>query len=207
MRLFFCVPLPQEAKDRAARALAPLRKAAGGDGFAGVASREGQQAGAYGGGSGLSWTKPEQMHLTLAFLGEHPSEELDRMYAAAEPCCQIKAFEAVLKGAGAFPNPRRAHVLWLGISEGASELSALAERLCSGLRGAGFELETRPFKPHLTVARVKRGGERDAERALKAAEVGEVARFHVGRLLLMKSELSPKGARHEEVRAFPLTAS
>jgi len=187
MRLFFCVPLPQEAKDRAARALAPARKAAG----------EG----------GLSWTKPEQMHLTLAFLGEHPSEALAGMFAAAEPCCQIKAFEAVLTGVGAFPDPRRAHVLWLGISQGASELSALAERLCAGLRAAGFELEARPFKPHLTVARVKRGGERDAERALKAAEVGEVARFHVGRLLLMKSELSPKGARHEEVRAFRLTDS
>jgi 2'-5' RNA ligase len=187
MRLFFCVPLPQEAKDRAARALAPARKAAG--------------------ESGLSWTKPEQMHLTLAFLGEHPSESLERMCAAAEPCCQIKAFDAVLDQAGAFPNPRRAHILWLGISQGASELSALAERLYTGLRAAGFELETRPFKPHLTVARVKRGGERDAERALKAAEVGEVARFHVGRLLLMKSELSAKGARHEEVRAFRLTDS
>ena len=186
MRLFFCVPLPQEAKDRAARALAHARTA--------------------GGEGGLSWTKPDQMHLTLAFLGEHPAEALERMYAAAEPCCQIKAFDATLSGAGAFPSPRRAHVLWLGITEGASELSALAERLCSGLRGAGFELETRPFKPHLTVARVKRGGERDAERALKAADVGEVARFRVGRLLLMKSELSPKGARHEEVRAFPLAA-
>jgi 2'-5' RNA ligase len=52
---------------------------------------------------------------------------------------------------------------------------------------------------------VKRGGERDAERALRAAsDIGEVARFRVGRLVLMKSELSPKGARHEEVRAFPL---
>jgi 2'-5' RNA ligase len=76
------------------------------------------------------------------------------------------------------------------------------------LRTAGFELETRPFRPHLTVARVKRGGERDAERAVRAAsDVSEVARFRVGRLLLMKSELSPEGARHEEVRAFPLAVN
>jgi len=184
MRLFFCVPLPQEAKDGAARALAPARRVAG-DGS-------------------VSWTKPEQMHLTLAFLGEQPPEALERMYGAAMPCSELQAFDASLTGVGAFPNPRRAHVLWLGISQGASELSALAERLCSGLRAAGFELETRPFRPHLTVARVKRGGERDAERALSAATVAEVARFRVSRLLLMKSELSPKGARHEEVRAFPL---
>ena len=91
-----------------------------------------------------------------------------------------------------------------GLTEGASQLIELATRLCSGLQAAGFELETRPFRPHLTVARVKRGNERDAERALRAVGPGEVARFHVGRLLLMKSELSPKGARHEEVRAFPL---
>src|SRR2546430_17131227 len=60
MRLFFCVPLPQEAKDAALRALTAARRAAG----------EG----------GLSWTKPEQMHLTLAFLGEQPSEALGRLY-------------------------------------------------------------------------------------------------------------------------------
>jgi len=185
MRLFFSVPLPQEAKDRALRALGPAQKAAG-DGP-------------------ISWTRPEQLHLTLAFLGEQPPEALERLHAAAAPCTELKAFEASLRGAGAFPNPRRAHVLWLGIADGASDLCALAERLCSGLRAAGFELETRPFRPHLTVARVKRGGERDAERALRAAsDIGEVARFRVGRLVLMKSELSPKGARHEEVRAFPL---
>ena len=184
MRLFFCVPLPQEAKDRAARALCQARRTAG-DGP-------------------VSWTKPEQMHLTLAFLGEQPVEAMERLEAAAAPCGALKAFEASLEGAGAFPSPRRAHVLWLGIQQGSSELSALAARLCSGLRAAGFELEDRPFRPHFTVARVKRGGERDAERALRAIEPGEVARFHVGRLLLMKSELSPKGARHEEMRAFPL---
>src|SRR5256885_1898750 len=167
MRLFFCVPLPQEAKDAALRALTAARRAAG----------EG----------GLSWTKPEQMHLTLAFLGEQPPEALERLYGAAAPCSELKAFEASLNGAGAFPNSRRAHVIWLGIAEGKSELSALAERLCSGLRAAGFELEKRPFSAHLTVARVKRGGERDAERALRnASDVGEVARFRVGRLLLMK---------------------
>ena len=144
------------------------------------------------------------MHFTLAFLGEQPPEALERMYAAAEPCSAQKPFEAALAGAGAFPNARRAHVLWLGITDGATELIELATRLCSGLRAAGFELEARPFRPHLTVARVKRGCERDAERALRTVAPGEVARFHVGRLLLMKSELSPKGARHEEVRAFPL---
>jgi 2'-5' RNA ligase len=183
MRLFFCVPLPQEAKDSAARALAAARAAAG----------------------ELSWTRPEQMHLTLAFLGEQPPEALERMYAAAQPCTALERFEATLAGAGAFPNPRRAHVLWLGITDGATELVELATRLCSGLREAGFGLETRPFRPHLTVARVKRGRERDAERALQRVAPGEVTRFPVGRLLLMKSELSPKGARHQEVRAFPLS--
>ena len=183
MRLFFSVPLSREAKDRAVQALATARASA----------------------AELSWTKPEQMHLTLAFLGEQPPEALERMYAAAQPCTALPPFDATLSGAGAFPNPRRAHVLWLGITDGASQLVELATRLCSGLREAGFELETRPFRPHLTVARVKRGCERDAERALRSIEPGEVTRFHVGKVLLMKSELSPKGARHEEVRAFPLT--
>src|SRR5436305_15299649 len=99
MRLFFSVPLPQEAKDRAARALAAARAAAG----------------------ELSWTKPEQMHLTLAFLGEQPPEAIERMCAAAQPRSGLEAFEATLAAAGAFPDPRRAQVLWLGRPDGANQ--------------------------------------------------------------------------------------
>src|SRR5207248_2516238 len=133
MRLFFSVPLPQEAKDRAARALAPARAAAG----------------------ELSWTKPEQMHLTLAFLGEQPPEALERIYAAAQPCTGLKPFEATLSGAGAFPNPRRAHVLWLGIIEGANELVELAALEAQGLLRS---LETQTSAPGAEIALP--GGER-----------------------------------------------
>jgi 2'-5' RNA ligase len=182
MRLFFSVPLPAEAKERVAAALAEMRRAA----------------------PSLSWTRADQLHFTLAFLGEQPEDALQRAADAAEPCRQLRAFEASLSGAGAFPQPRRPRVLWLGVGQGARELEALGETLQAGLRTSGFELEARPFRAHLTVGRVKPGAERSAQRALDAAPQGEVARLRVDSLHLMRSHLGAGGARHETLRAFPL---
>jgi 2'-5' RNA ligase len=184
MRLFFSVPLPGEAQDRAAAALAEMRRAA----------------------PALSWTRPDQLHFTLAFLGEQDDDALERLVAAAEATRVLPAFDATLSGAGAFPNPRRPRVLWLGVGEGAPQLEAVAEKLQAALRPAGFELEERPFRPHLTVARVKPGAERGAQRALDLAPKGEVARFPVGELHLVRSHLGKGGARHETLRTFPFTA-
>ncbi len=152
----------------------------------------------------LSWTKPEQLHFTVAFLGEQPDEALSRLRDAAAPCGELRAFDLRLQGAGAFPDPRRPRVLWLGTGQGAAELEELAARLQGGLRAAGFRLEDRPFRPHLTVARVKPGGERGAARALQAAPPGEIARVNVAQLCLMQSQLGPQGARHSLVHEVRL---
>ena len=176
MRLFFCVPLPDEAKASLAETLRSLQREAG--------------------GAPLAWTKPEQLHFTLAFLGEQPEESVPRLVRATAPCAELRPFELSLSGAGGFPNPRRPHVLWLGVGDGAAELQELAAQLHAGLRREGFSLEDRPFRAHLTVGRVKPGGERGAARALQAAPKGEVIRTRVDRLLLMQSKLSPQGAKH-----------
>ena len=182
VRLFFCVPLPEEAKAALVEQLRGLQREAG--------------------GAPLSWTKPEQLHFTLAFLGEQPEEAVPRLVRAAEPCAGLRPFELSLRAAGGFPNARRPHVLWLGVGEGAAELQSLAAQLQAGLRSAGFALEDRPFRAHLTIARVKPGGERGAARALEAAPKGEVARTRVDRLLLMQSKLSPQGAKHTVLHAW-----
>jgi 2'-5' RNA ligase len=176
VRLFFSVPVPDEVRPAASSALREMRRAAG--------------------EAPLSWTKDEQLHFTLAFLGEQPEEVLPRLREAAARCEALRGFGLTLSGAGAFPNPRRPRVLWLGAGEGARELEALASCLQEALRSAGFALEERPFRSHLTVARVKPGGERAAARALGAAPQGEIARMRVDRLLLMQSQLSPRGAKH-----------
>ena len=184
MRLFFSVPVADEARSSAAAALRAMKRAAG--------------------DAPLSWTKDEQLHFTLAFLGEQQEESLPRLREAAAACGAQRAFDLSLSGAGAFPNPRRPRVLWLGAEEGARELEGLAARLQDGLRSAGFALEERPFRAHLTVARVKPGGERGAARALGAAPQGEIARMRVDRLCLMHSKLSPRGAQHALVHEIRL---
>ena len=179
MRLFFSVPVPDDARPLASGALREMKRAAG--------------------DAPLSWTKDEQLHYTLAFLGEQPEEALPRLREAAAPCAALHEFWLSLSGAGAFPNPRRPRVLWLGAGEGARELEELASCLQRGLRSAGFALEERSFRAHLTVARVKPGGERAASRALAAAPQREIARMRVDRLSLMQSKLSPQGAKHAVV--------
>ena len=184
MRLFFSVPVGDEARTAASTVLRAMKRAAG--------------------DAPLSWTKDEQLHFTLAFLGEQQDETLPRLRDAAAACAGQHAFDLSLSGAGAFPNPRRPRVLWLGAAEGARELEELAARLREGLVSAGFALEERPFRAHLTVARVKPGGDRGASRALGAAPREEIARMRVDRLCLMRSQLSPHGAKHTVVDTIRL---
>jgi 2'-5' RNA ligase len=186
VRLFFSVPLAEKARCAAAAVLRSMQRAAGDE-------------------APLSWTRDEQLHFTIAFLGELPEEALPRLRAATEPCTELRSFTLELRGAGAFPNPRRPRVLWLGTGEGALQLQQLAGRLCTGLRQGGFTLEERPFRGHLTAARVRPGGERAASRALQAVPAEAIAKFDVEGFRLMQSQLSPHGAKHTLVHETRLS--
>jgi 2'-5' RNA ligase len=180
MRLFFALPLPAEAKERLQAPVDAARKA---------------------GGDGVSFTKLEQLHFTLAFLGEQPRS--DEALEAGEVLRETRTFELVMSGVGAFPNAARPRVLWLGVSAGAAELMEVAERLRTVLRRRGFEIEERKFRPHLTFGRVRPRGERFARRALAAITPGEFARWTAGEACLVQSVLGRGGATHTVVRAFP----
>src|SRR5438105_7084908 len=108
----------------------------------------------------------EHLHFTLAFLGE--TERVDDAAAAGEAVRELAAFELAIGGAGAFPSPARPRVLWLGAMAGAPQLCAVADKLRGALRERDFPLEDRPFTPHLTLARVKPGKEREARGVLAA---------------------------------------
>lgn len=99
------------------------------------------------------WVPRVNLHVTLAFLGQTEAADaiasaLSRV-AAAHPACDL-----ALGGAGAFPSPRRARVLWLGLT-GGEALGALAAGVRAALEPLGFEPEDRPFSAHLTLARLK----------------------------------------------------
>jgi 2'-5' RNA ligase len=182
MRSFYSVGLPDEAKETLRPLLQRVRA------------------------PGLSVPRAEQLHFTLAFMGELPESELGALREAGTAAAKaVQPFELVLAGAGAFPNARRARVVWVGATDGGAELVRLAEALQAALKANAFAVEERKFKPHLTIARVKPGGARAAAAALQAVPAGELARIRVERLDLMQSVLSGRaGAVHTVRASFPL---
>lgn len=98
---------------------------------------------------------PENWHLTLRFLGDLESVQLERFLGALEEEDLGEAFQVRLSGVGAFPKPGRAAVLWLGVTTGADRLSEIAEACEEAAVTAGLPVEDRPFRPHLTLSRIR----------------------------------------------------
>jgi RNA 2',3'-cyclic 3'-phosphodiesterase len=152
----------------------------------------------------VSWVKRENLHYTLRFMGELDEDGVARVTAAARLSVAGRPpFTATLGGAGAFPSARRARVLWLGLSEGAESLTALASGLEQALRDHGFDAASRAFSPHLTLGRVRRR-EQDWSARLAGVgaplERGQAPAFTVDRVVVVESTLSPGGSLYR-VRA------
>ncbi|MGE5176332.1 MAG: RNA 2',3'-cyclic phosphodiesterase [Hyphomicrobiales bacterium] len=159
-----------------------------------------------GGRSGLSWVRPENLHLTVRFLGDLGESGVARVRetvrAAAAP---LEAPAARLGALGAFPNLARPRVIWVGLARGEEEVGAVARAVNGALERAGFGPPDKPFRAHLTLARVREGA-RGLE-ALRDAAAGEPPEEALlDRIVVMKSDLHPAGARYtalEEVRLRP----
>jgi RNA 2',3'-cyclic 3'-phosphodiesterase len=147
----------------------------------------------------VRWSRPENVHLTLKFLGDVREEVLTGLCAALEVCERHVAFDARLAGFGAFPSARRAQILWVGIGVGSDELRSLATDLDAALAPLGFEREKRPYTPHLTLGRAR--GQPASFEPPPEEYLGE---FRVRRVELMESTLTPEGAVYRTVRAFAL---
>jgi 2'-5' RNA ligase len=106
----------------------------------------------------INWVRPQQMHLTLKFLGDVPDTETpDICRVVDEVAVNFEPFEITCRGAGAFPNVRDPRTLWIGIEDGAEELQRLQAEIENGLKARlGYGKEQRGFHPHLTIGRVKR---------------------------------------------------
>jgi len=148
------------------------------------------------GPKGITWARESGMHITLKFLGEIDEPRAARVVEAMKAAASaIPAFGLSIRGTGAFPPvPRPPRVLWIGTDEPAAFLD-LQTRLESALEALGFEPESRPFHPHLTIGRVKNPsvlGEAKAElERVKDAEFGEMT---VRKITLFQSTLRPEGA-------------
>jgi len=147
-------------------------------------------------GLSLRWVPPENLHFTLKFLGDMDPALVEPMGEALRAlAARTRPFKLSVGGVGAFPNLRAPRVLWVGLRQGAEPLMALAEEVSRLVHDFPTQADHKPFKPHLTIARVK---ERRPQRivipeTLLGAGFGSCP---CERLLLMKSDLSPSGARY-----------
>jgi 2'-5' RNA ligase len=152
------------------------------------------------------WVEPENLHLTLLFLGEVDAREVPAICQAVEQVGrQTKPFAMTLAGAGAFPTPRRPRTLVVHVTEGGPELIALHGALEPPLLELGcYRREERPFKPHLTVGRVKGEAGESSAAAIKQFEGWQGGQSQVDAVLVLSSELRPQGPEYTVLCRVPL---
>jgi 2'-5' RNA ligase len=185
VRLFLAVNLPERARRGIREAAAPLREAAP-DG---------------------AWVREENLHVTLKFLGDVDDET--RVAALREALSAAvgrhRAFDVALAGAGAFPNLRAPRIVWFGM-EREPRLELLHHDVETACAALGYEVDGRPFRPHVTLARLRGALAPPAARALAAAARGVrwSADVTVGSVDLMRSTLGAGGSRYDLLHAAPL---
>ncbi|MES2177246.1 MAG: RNA 2',3'-cyclic phosphodiesterase [Gemmatimonadota bacterium] len=154
----------------------------------------------------LAWVPLDKQHLTMKFLGDVRDAEVPRVIAMAESVARMhRPFEIQLNGIGAFPNFKRARVVWLGVEQEA-RLELLHHDLEVAGEAEGFEIEGRPFRPHLTVARVRVPLDRERTRlfARAARRVNFSASAVVSEIAVFESTLASRGARYRRIYAATL---
>ncbi len=158
----------------------------------------------------LRWVRPEGIHLTLKFLGEVDESRLDRIEAALAG--SVEPFDVGIRAVklGGFGG-RGLRVIWVGLEGNLDELGELAQVVERALVPAGFEEESRPFRPHFTLARVPdrlgNGQRRELSELVAAFELPAMPSVRLSQLSLVRSVLGPGGARYETLSNFPVTTS
>ncbi len=146
-------------------------------------------------GTEVKWVEPENLHVTMLFLGEVDEREIPKVCGiVAEISDQHSAFLMSVESAGCFPNPRRPRILWVGVAEGSQPLCAIHDALEIPLQELGYRREERKYTPHITLGRVK--SDRSAEQlaAALAKQVGwKGGEILVRELHVMSSQLTPQG--------------
>ena len=160
----------------------------------------------------VAWVPAANLHVTLKFLGERSDEQLAEVEAALVEVAAVTApFALALHGLGAFPGLERPRILWVGIAEGTLSAREVQARLEAALERRGIPRERQAWHPHLTIGRVfdERAWRREAglplRQALAAAARRSFGMLAVSRIALMRSDLSPQGARYRELASAGLT--
>jgi 2'-5' RNA ligase len=157
----------------------------------------------------VKWVDPNNIHLTLKFLGNVVADRLDEIGRAMTQAVRgTSPFSLEVKELGVFPNPRRVQIVWVGVSGEVEKLSRLQQRLESGLEKLGFPPENRRFTPHLTLARLRdRATPQEREKLgqlIAETEFEAAPSFTVNSVKLIKSQLTREGPIYSQLSSAAL---
>ena len=174
LRTFIAIDLPPEVVDQSQSLVREL------DDFSG----------------GIRWVEPENVHLTLKFLGEVRENETYQVCQAMKAAVAgIEPFEIECRGAGAFPKIERPRSLWIGVGEGAERLTQLFTAIDEAMADLGFAHDPKRFLPHITIGRVKQPGPWLSELSsqIEARRDFDAGAASVEEVVLYSSELTSDG--------------
>jgi RNA 2',3'-cyclic 3'-phosphodiesterase len=152
------------------------------------------------------WVPPDNLHLTVRFIGHVGDDRVGAIIRALTPPMDVGPFDVELNGCGRFPPKGPPRVLWIGISRGLRELTAIHDACNRRLAPLGFTPEDRPFSAHLTLARIKDAPPRigqDVDQAVAAVPRDAVI-FPVDHVTVFESRTSSTGSRYTSLARIPL---
>jgi 2'-5' RNA ligase len=151
-------------------------------------------------GADLRLVEPQNIHMTLRFLGNITPGMIDKIHEEMKKV-QFVPFDVKLRGLGAFPDVRYPRVCWAGITEGADQLRSIFSQLEPRLRGLGFAPDPKGFSPHLTIARVRSARNKvDLAKCISANVEYEFGQIRARCLRLKKSDLTTRGPIYSVLR-------
>lgn len=180
MRTFIAVEIPAEIKEKIGRYIDSLR----------------------GSFKNVKWVSPENLHLTIKFLGEVKEKDLGALIKCMEPILSdFSAFDLALEHTGFFPSFKNPKVIWIGSDGGADNLLDIFQELEHCLENIGFDRDSRMFSPHLTIGRVKRYNSKNSTGSNFDGDIPEFdpVKFNVNGIVLIKSTLTPQGPIYEKL--------
>lgn len=177
MRAFIAIEISDEIKEALGRVEAHLKYA----------------------GADVKWVRPENIHLTLKFLGEISEEKTAEVKAVLDLIAgSTVPFEVTIKDVGAFPNIEGPRVIWVDLEKGVAQVIALAGAIDEALAKIGFTKDNRPFSPHLTIGRVRSSHNKSkladkVSSTTSNSDLADVSAHQIKSVILFRSTLTPQG--------------
>ena len=186
MRLFVGIDLPEPATRHLSQLIGQLRPLAA-----------------------IRWSRPANLHITTKFIGEWPESRLDEMKSALSGAANLGGFPVILRGLGWFPNARAPRIFWIGVEAGRA-LAELALATAVAVETLGVAREDRPYRPHLTLARLSTVNEHELavlRQAIAPLETNDFFSFEPAAFHLYESKPRPGGPVYTKLASYSLRAA